>query len=115
MYRPASVVKELLENSLDAGATNVQICIEEGGLASIQVKDNGCGIMVASNITFAILVSLLSQEKDMLILCQRHTTSKLRQVADLKRLQTYGFAIYSLKFYILLIVVSDFEAKRWPA
>jgi DNA mismatch repair protein MutL len=73
--RPASVVKELLENSLDAGARRISIAIRGGGIDQIEITDDGCGIP-ASELALAI---------------QRHATSKLQSFADLDRLQTLGF------------------------
>lgn len=73
--RPASVVKELLENSLDAGATRIEVSIEEGGRDLIRVWDNGRGI-VADDIALAIAP---------------HATSKLGTADDLFRVQTFGF------------------------
>ncbi|MBF0165883.1 MAG: DNA mismatch repair endonuclease MutL [Magnetococcales bacterium] len=73
--RPASVVKELVENSLDAGATRIEVRIEAGGRRLIQVSDNGCG-MVAEQ-------ALLSLE--------RHATSKIATEKDLFAIRTLGF------------------------
>ena len=73
--RPASVVKELLENSLDAGATEVQVTLEEGGKNLIEVLDNGCG-MGPDDLTLCI---------------ERHATSKLSSIEDLEKIQTLGF------------------------
>ena len=73
--RPASVVKELVENSIDAGATNIQIDIREGGRRLIRVTDNGCGIR-ADEVPLAFA---------------RHATSKLSRVEDLERIATLGF------------------------
>jgi DNA mismatch repair protein MutL len=73
--RPASVLKELLENSLDAGATQVDVQIGAGGRSLISVTDNGCGM-----------------GKDDALLClERHATSKLRDSDDLDRIASYGF------------------------
>ena len=73
--RPASVVKELIENSVDAGATDIRIEIGEGGRRLLRVADNGCGIPAAeAALAFA-----------------RHATSKLAQVDDLDRITTLGF------------------------
>ena len=73
--RPASVVKELLENSLDAGATRIDISIRQGGVAEIRVSDDGCGIPAPEvDLAFA-----------------HHATSKLTTAADLGTVATLGF------------------------
>jgi DNA mismatch repair protein MutL len=73
--RPASVVKELLENSLDAGATSFRIEVESGGRRLIRVVDNGCGML----------------RDDAMLAFERHATSKLRDVKDLLSITTLGF------------------------
>ena len=73
--RPASVVKELLENSLDAGATDLRIEVEAGGRRMIRVVDDGCGML----------------RDDALLAFERHATSKLRDVKDLLSIATLGF------------------------
>jgi DNA mismatch repair protein MutL len=73
--RPASVVKELIENALDAGAGRIEVLIEGGGLDLIRVSDDGCGIP-SDQVELAF---------------ERHGTSKLRSDADLERLTTLGF------------------------
>ncbi|HWL86029.1 MAG TPA: DNA mismatch repair endonuclease MutL, partial [Polyangiaceae bacterium] len=73
--RPASVVKELVENALDAGATKVRVEIEQGGLLRIRVSDDGLG-MDAEDATLCLL---------------RHATSKIDRVEDLSNLRTFGF------------------------
>jgi DNA mismatch repair protein MutL len=73
--RPASVVKELLENSIDAGSTVIEIDLEEAGLAKIRITDNGDGI----------------EEDDVLVAFQRHATSKIKNENDLFRIRTLGF------------------------
>ncbi len=73
--RPASVVKELLENSLDAGATEVRLDIENGGRRLIRIADNGCGML----------------RDDALLAFERHATSKLSNVKDLLAIATLGF------------------------
>ena len=73
--RPASIVKELVENSIDAGATKIEIVVEEGGLKSISVLDNGCGI-----------------EKDCVETAfLNHATSKIFDEKDLEKIFTLGF------------------------
>ena len=67
--RPANVVKELVENSIDAGSTNIVIEIKNGGKTYIKITDNGSGIM----------------ESDMVISLERHATSKLKQIEDLEK------------------------------
>lgn len=73
--RPLSVVKELLENSLDAGADFIEIEIREGGTGLIRVKDNGKGM----------------DAEDLQLAFERHATSKIRKFQDLYRLNTFGF------------------------
>ena len=73
--RPASVVKELLENSLDAGATDLRVEVESGGRRLIRIVDDGCGML----------------RDDALLAFERHATSKLRDVKDLLSISTLGF------------------------
>ncbi|MGG1398996.1 DNA mismatch repair endonuclease MutL [Bacillus salipaludis] len=73
--RPASVVKELVENAIDAGSTVIEIEVEEAGLAKIRITDNGNGI----------------EEEDVLLAFQRHATSKIKSESDLFRIRTLGF------------------------
>ena len=73
--RPASVVKELIENSLDAGATEISVSIEKSGTALIRVADNGEGM----------------GPEDLALAVERHATSKLRDEEDLFRVATLGF------------------------
>ena len=73
--RPAAVVKELVENALDAGATRVEVEFSHGGRSLIRVEDNGCGM----------------SKVDALMSIERHATSKLVETADLDRLGTFGF------------------------
>lgn len=73
--RPASVIKEMVENSIDAGAKNICVEIKNGGISLIRITDDGCGIA----------------EDDMEIAFERHATSKIRQAADLETVQTMGF------------------------
>ncbi len=73
--RPASVVKELLENALDAGATRIKISIEAGGKKLIQITDNGCGMV----------------RDDAMLAFERHATSKIKDAEDLLSVATLGF------------------------
>lgn len=73
--RPASVVKELLENAIDAQATSIDIKIEEAGLKAIQVIDNGLGM----------------SGEDVKLAFKRHATSKIYHSRDLFRIKTLGF------------------------
>jgi DNA mismatch repair protein MutL len=73
--RPASVVKELLENSLDAGATRIKITVEAGGKKLIQITDNGCGMV----------------RDDAMLAFERHATSKIKDAEDLLCVATLGF------------------------
>jgi DNA mismatch repair protein MutL len=73
--RPASVVKELVENAIDAGSTVIEIEVEEAGLSKIRITDNGNGI----------------EEEDVLLAFQRHATSKIKNESDLFRIRTLGF------------------------
>src|SRR5438067_1697808 len=73
--RPASVVKELLENSLDAGSTRIRIQVEAGGKKLIQIMDNGCGMV----------------RDDAMLAFERHATSKIKNAEDLLSVSTLGF------------------------
>lgn len=73
--RPASAVKELLENSMDAGASNIQLIVKDAGRSLIQVIDNGCGM----------------SDSDARLCFERHATSKIHKADDLFAIQTMGF------------------------
>lgn len=102
--RPASIIKELVENSLDAGATRIDIEVEEGGVRRLLVRDNGCGIPPGQ---FALAL-------------QRHCTSKLRRAEDLAHLVSLGFrgealaAIASVS-ELTLTSRTAFEPHAWQA
>ena len=73
--RPAAVIRELVENSLDAGSTNITVEVQRGGTALIRVVDDGCGM----------------NREDVLLSIERHATSKIRTKEDLAAILTFGF------------------------
>ena len=75
IQRPSSVIKELVENAIDAGATSIQVIVVDAGKTCIQVVDNGKGM----------------SETDARLAFERHATSKITQASDLFNLQTMGF------------------------
>jgi DNA mismatch repair protein MutL len=94
--RPAAVVKELVENSLDAGATRVEVEFRHGGRSYIRIEDNGSGMT----------------KDDALLSLERHATSKLIETADLDRLGTFGFRGEAVPS---IASVSHFELQTRPA
>ena len=96
--RPASVCKELLENSIDAGATRLRIEVQAGGRRSIRVVDNGCGM----------------GDDDAMLAFERHATSKLREVGDLLAIPTLGFrgeALPSIGSVSRLLLETQLEGR----
>ncbi len=75
VQRPASIVKELMENAVDARATFIKVLVKDGGKALVQVQDNGCGM----------------SETDARMSFERHATSKIKEAADLFNIKTMGF------------------------
>ncbi|XP_052201130.1 DNA mismatch repair protein MLH1 isoform X2 [Diospyros lotus] len=84
IQRPHSAVKELVENSLDAASTSINVVVKDGGLKLIQVSDDGHGIRDIGTLR-------KMQYEDLPILCERHTTSKLSRFEDLQSIKSMGF------------------------
>ena len=94
--RPASVVKELIENAVDAGSTSIRVEIRAGGKRLIHVSDNGIGM----------------EREDALLALERHATSKVNRIEDLDSIQTFGFRGEALAS---IASVSQFELLTRPA
>ena len=102
--RPASVIKELVENCLDAGATRIEIDVEAGGVKLMRVRDNGSGI----------------EEQDMPLALSRHATSKIKELEDLERVVSMGFrgeALASISSVSRLTILSNTQEQGagWKA
>lgn len=98
--RPASCVKELLENALDAGATEITVEIKRGGVSFLRVSDNGCGMA----------------REDLPVAIKRHATSKIRHAADLDGIMTLGFrgeALAAIASVSLLRIMTKREGDRY--
>lgn len=96
--KPESILREVLDNSLDAGADEIVIEIENGGIDSIKVRDNGRGI----------------SEEDLHIIATRHATSKIRTEDDLYKIKTLGFrgeALYSIAS-VTKLTITSFDRER---
>ncbi len=97
--RPANIVKELIENSIDAGASEVRVVVRKAGKTLIQVIDNGIGI----------------PNEDIIIAFERHTSSKIRNISDLEKLTTLGFrgeALASIAAVSKLEIISRIETEE---
>ena len=105
IQRPASVIKELVENAVDAGAKRIDVSVVDAGRTSIQVIDDGCGM----------------SETDARLAFERHATSKIRQANDLFNLHTMGFRGEALPSIAAVAQVElktkqqgeDIAGRRW--
>ena len=95
VQRPASVVKELLENAIDAGADKIQLIVKDAGTTYIQVIDNGSGM----------------SETDARMCWERHATSKIKQANDLFKINTFGFRGEALAS-IAAVAQVDMKTRR---
>ncbi len=96
--RPASVAKEMIENSIDAGATSISVEVENGGISFLRISDNGSGI----------------EKDDMELAFERHATSKIRSANDLKTISSFGFrgeALASVASVAEVEMISKFKGQ----